>query len=87
MQAPENTPFENTVLAVSDTDALYELGLRYATGDGAPEDLVAAHKWFNLAAAQGDVRAKAERALLADLMSAAEIAEAQRLAREWSQAQ
>ena len=85
MKALENTSFENAVLAASDSDALYQLGLRYATGEGAPEDLVAAHKWFNLAAAQGDARAKAERASLADIMSAAEIAQAQRLAREWAQ--
>jgi TPR repeat protein len=31
-------------------DALYNLGLAYSTGQGVGIDLIAAHKWFNLAA-------------------------------------
>jgi TPR repeat protein len=64
-------------------EALFELGLAYATGHGEPVDYVRAHKWFNLAAMMGDERAREERADLAELMNPAEIAEAQRLAREW----
>lgn len=62
-------------------DDLFELGLRYSTGQSP--DLVAAHKWFNLAAMQGMRRAKVERTELAQIMTAREIAEAQRQAREW----
>jgi TPR repeat protein len=46
-------------------------------------DLVAAHKWFNLAAMRGNQEAKRYRMEIADEMSRAEIAEAQRQAREW----
>lgn len=64
-------------------DSYFELGLAYATGHGEPVDYVRAHKWFNIAAMLGDVRAREERADLAELMSPAEVAEAQKLAREW----
>jgi TPR repeat protein len=62
---------------------LYRLGLIYSTGQGAPLDLVEAHKWFNLAALRGWDAAKHCRKELADQMSSAEIAAAQRAAREW----
>ena len=65
------------------SDALYALGLLYSTGKGVDVDYVTAHKWFNLAALQGSEKAKTYRAELARDMSAAEIAEAQRQAREW----
>lgn len=61
----------------------YELGLRYSTGKDVPVDLIEAHKWFNLAAMAGHGAAKAWRSELAQEMSAADIAEAQRQAREW----
>ncbi|MEN3976921.1 hypothetical protein [Emcibacter sp. SYSU 3D8] len=64
-------------------DDYFELGLAYATGHGEPVDYIRAHKWFNIAAMLGDARAREERADLAEVMSPAEIAEAQRLAREW----
>jgi len=46
-------------------------------------DYVAAHKWFNLAAMKGVNEARAWRAQLSREMSAVQIAEAQRQAREW----
>jgi TPR repeat protein len=64
-------------------DALYNLGLAYSTGQGVGIDFVAAHKWFNLAAVRGVEEAKSWRAQLSREMSAVQIAEAQRLAREW----
>ncbi len=64
-------------------DALYNLGLAYSTGQGVGVDYIAAHKWFNLAAQRGFDAAKAWRAQLAREMSATQIAEAQRQAREW----
>jgi uncharacterized protein len=48
-----------------------------------PRDLVEAHKWFNLAAMGGDVRAREYRGEISREMSPAEIAEAQRQARNW----
>jgi hypothetical protein len=46
-------------------------------------DLVAAHKWFNLAAHQGNREAIDARREITAEMSAADIAAAQRLAREY----
>lgn len=46
-------------------------------------NLVAAHKWFNLAALKGRADAIAMRREVAELMSEAEIADAQREARTW----
>ena len=64
-------------------DDLYKLGLIYATGQGGGTDLVQAHMWFNLAASRGSEVAKESRRELACMMSTGEIAEAQKLAREW----
>jgi TPR repeat protein len=64
-------------------DALYNLGLAYSTGQGVNVDFVVAHKWFNLAAMKGSEIAKSWRAQISSEMDASQIAEAQRLAREW----
>lgn len=64
-------------------DALFELGLLYATGLDVETDLVVAHKWFNLAALRGNRSALARRIELAREMTASQIAQAQKLAREW----
>lgn len=66
-------------------EELLQMGLVYSTGLGVDEDLVAAHKWFNLAALKGNEDAKMYRKDLADMMSSAEIAQAQKSAREWLQ--
>jgi hypothetical protein len=64
-------------------DALYNLGLAYSTGQGVAQDYVAAHKWFNLAALRGSDIAKNWRNQIAEEMNAGQIAQAQKLAREW----
>jgi TPR repeat protein len=64
-------------------DVLFELGLMYATGRDCDQDMVAAHKWFNIAAIKGSYRAAELRAELAGVMSKQEIARALREAREW----
>jgi len=46
-------------------------------------DYVRAHMWFSLSAAQGDQDAAKYRDHVAKLMTPAQIAEAQKLAREW----
>ena len=68
--------------AMGDIEALYELGVAYSTGTaGVETDLVEAHKWFNLAALNGNIEAQACRADIAEDMTAREIVEAQRQAR------
>ena len=64
-------------------EALYNLGLAYSTGQGVTQDYVAAHKWFNLAAMRGINEAKSWRNQIAEEMNAGQIAQAQKLAREW----
>ena len=59
------------------------LGLIYYEGQGVPQDYVQAHMWFNLAAGQGDEHAVWNRTVVTKLMTPAQIAEAQKLAREW----
>lgn len=66
------------------SSAYFDLGVAYSTGShGVACDLVEAHKWFNLAASQGHEEAAWCRADISDEMTAREIAEAQRRAREW----
>lgn len=64
-------------------DMLFELGMMYSVGRDAPVDLVAAHKWFNLAAMNGSADAVRLRREVANQMSDVEIAAAQRAARDW----
>ena len=73
-----------TNAARGDTDACYDLGIAYSSGGGGMAiDLVEAHKWFNLAALAGSEAGQAARADIADDMTAREIAQAQREARDW----
>jgi hypothetical protein len=67
-----------------DADAQGNLGVMYDTGTGVPQDYVAAHMWFNLSAAQGDASGSKNRNRMANKMTSAQIAEAQRLARDWT---
>lgn len=69
--------------AVALGDVLFERGLYWASGRSGLVDLVAAHKWFNLAALKGRRDAIALRQEVAGQMSEAEIAAAQREARAW----
>jgi TPR repeat protein len=64
-------------------ESFFELGLIYSTGCEVAADLIAAHKWFNLAAVKGNRAAASYRQELAREMSASDVAEAQRAAREW----
>ncbi len=60
------------------------LGSMYYEGLwGAPQDYVLAHMWMNLAAAKGVKRAVKACDLLEKHMTPAQLAEGQRLAREW----
>ncbi len=60
------------------------LGLLYGIGQGVPLDYVQAHMWWNLAAGNGYEAATGYRDDLARQMTPAQIAEAQKLAREWN---
>jgi len=64
-------------------DVLFECGLYWASGRSGVVNLVAAHKWFNLAALKGRTDAIPLRREVAAMMSEVEIAMAQREARAW----
>ena len=72
------TPVEASAIP----DLLFERGLYWASGRAGVINLVAAHKWFNLAAVKGRVDAIQMRREIAELMSEVEIATAQREARD-----
>ena len=72
-----------TVEQGANGDVLFELGMLYASGRDGVVDLVAAHKWFNLAALKGRADAIAMRREIAQQMSDLDIAAAQREARAW----
>lgn len=69
--------------------AQQSLGLKYFLGQGVPQGYVQVHMWLNLAASRlspgtdHDNAVKARDDFLAQRMTPAQIAEAQRLAREW----
>ncbi len=72
-----------TMGAAAQADILFELGMMYATGRDCDMDLVAAHKWFNIAAIKGSSRAAELRSEMATQLSKPELARALREAREW----
>jgi TPR repeat protein len=65
-------------------DAQFNLGEMCELGNGVPQDYVLAYMWFTLVASHG-TRAYATRGIdrVAQQMSPEQIAEAQKLAREW----
>lgn len=62
------------------------LGDMNRDGQGVPQDFVTAHVWYNLSASRGFQTAASARADVARRMTPEQIAEAQRLAREWQAA-
>jgi TPR repeat protein len=66
--------------------AMHELGLMYFDGKGVPQDYVTAYMWLNLAAARSpawDTNAAKARDLITSRMTREQIAEGQKLARQW----
>jgi len=73
-----------------DADAQYDLGVLYQNGEELSPDYVQAYKWYDLAASRFTVseqsmrdRAVKNRDRIAGMMTPTQIAEAQKLAREW----
>lgn len=63
--------------------AFAKLGWMYERGRGVLQDFIQAYMWYNLGAARGEWKAADARDALAKQMTPAQIADAQRLAREW----
>jgi len=66
-----------------EAEELLRRGLAASTGRLADTDMVAAHKWFNLAALKGSQKARRYRMEIAAELSREELREAQRQARAW----
>ena len=64
-------------------DAQLNLGYMYSEGIGVPEDDVVAYMWYNLAAAQNNSIAKENKDIIVKVMTKEQIAEAQKMSREW----
>ena len=60
------------------------LGVLYGLGEGVPKNFVIAYMWSNLAASQGQENASKFRSILKKEMTPEQIAEAQRLSREFN---
>lgn len=69
--------------SIASGEGFFELGMMYASGRTVPTDLVAAHKWFNLAAQKGHADGARMRREIAAEMTDSEIGQAQRAARDW----
>jgi hypothetical protein len=65
-------------------EELFQFGVLYSTGrDGVAIDYVLAHMLFNLAVMRGSAESKLLRRELSELMDPADVAKAQRGARDW----
>jgi len=66
-----------------DAGGQWILGIMYDEGEGVPQDPVQAHMWFNLAGSNGSEKARESLVRVEKKMTPAQIAQAQKLAREW----
>jgi TPR repeat protein len=67
-------------------DAQFSLGNAYVTGDGVERNGVLGYMWLDVATMQGHEFAKGFRDIAVRLMTEEQIAEAQKIAREWQAA-
>jgi TPR repeat protein len=79
----EIAAIENGSIGEASGDMFFRLGMMYSTGADVATDYVSAHKWFNLVAMRGNAEAARLRREIAVQMTQAEIAIAQRAARDW----
>jgi len=81
--AIELAPETGLAAANATGEDLYRVGLAYSEGVGVERDLIAAHKWFNLAAMKGSQDAKIVRAEIAEMLEKDDIKSALQAARAW----
>jgi TPR repeat protein len=90
IQEPSIAPIGITERSKGYAGAQSNLGVKCANGEGVPQDYVQAHMWYSLAASRlGDTDrpyAVDGRDRAPGQMNPTELAEAQRLAREWDAA-
>jgi localization factor PodJL len=72
--------------ALGYVDAQFNLAVLYERGDGVPQSLLDAYKWYAVAATSGDAVAKTRADAIATQLSADELAAAQKAALEFKPA-
>ena len=82
-QLGEALEYWTVAAETGDRRSMLELGRLFLLGLGVPQDYGLAHKWFNLAAARGEMEALSEREAVAEKMASWQFAEAQKWAHEW----
>ena len=80
------SPLEYLLPCAEQAAVQYALGFKYDLGLGVPKDLTEAARWFRLAAAQGIEGARRGKDRIEQRITREQIAEAQRLSREWIEA-
>ena len=66
-----------------DAGAQLTLGVMYVKGNGAIQNYIQAHKWWNISVANGNESARRNRDRVAKLMTPSQLEKAQALARKW----
>lgn len=82
----EAVKWYNLAAEQGDADAQYSLGAAYYNGEGILQDLVIAYKWINLAGQNGKEGAVETQEILVQLMTSAQIGQAQRMVTQWREA-
>jgi hypothetical protein len=77
------TPTLNNPAAEQKSSAnQYDLGLKYALGQGVAKDLTRAYMWWDIAASLGNKDAKRKRGIIEEQMIPADVLKAKQLAKE-----
>jgi TPR repeat protein len=79
----QTIPENGLSAATAEGEELYRVGLAYSEGIRVERDLIAAHKWFNLAAVRGSDDAKLLRSEIAEMLDPTDIKSALQAARDW----
>jgi uncharacterized protein len=79
----ENSTNNDITTMTANAESCLAMGMKYCIGHGVAQNNITAHKWFNIAAIKGSDKAKSYRLELSQEMTASEIAEAQRQARQF----
>jgi uncharacterized protein len=79
----ENSTNNDITTMTANAESCLAMGMKYCIGHGVQQNNITAHKWFNIAAIKGSDKAKSYRLELSQEMTASEIAEAQRQARQF----
>ena len=78
-----STKAQNNIGVIHYRKAQNDIGFLYFRSEQGNQNIIKAHKWFSIAAANGDEGAFMSTRHLAERMTASQIEKAQDMAREW----